>query len=236
MSLRFVTRNLKYLWLVLLSTLVCLLFHPGTLDAIAGDQDRILAVVQSMETVFKKLEDYSCEVEQIFYQNGVEDQRYLFKFYFKKEKKIRVDFSQPHPGLTIIYNDEEKEATVIPFRSLPTLRLRLSVTSPLLKTLAGQRINQTDMGYFIDFVLKNLRKVPQRENTFYEDDQRVELLLRALDYIKGKSLEKYRISISKRFWLPTRIERYGSDGKLLEASDIKNYVINTHLEDSFFLP
>ncbi len=221
--------------LILLSTFFCLLY-PGSFDVVAGDEDRILAVVQNMETAFKRLEDYSCEVEQVFFQNGVEDQRYLFKFYFKKEKRIRVDFSQPHPGLTIIYNDEEKEATVIPFRSLPTLKLRLSVNSPLLKTLAGQRINQTDLGYFIDFVFENLRKVPQKENTFYEDEQRVEFPLKALDYIKGKSLEKYRISISKRFWLPTRIERYSSEGKLLEVSDIKNYVINTHLGDSFFLP
>ncbi len=220
---------------ILLLALFCLP-HPGSFDVVAGNEDRVLAVVQSMETAFKRLEDYSCEVEQAFFQNGVEDQRYLFKFYFKKEKKIRVDFSQPHPGLTIVYKDKEKEATVFPFRSLPTLKLRLSVNSPLLKTLAGQRINQTDMGYFIDFVLKNLTKVPQRESTFHEDEQRVEFLLRALDYIKGKSLEEYRISISKRYWLPTRIERYGSDGKLLEVSDIRNYTINTHLEDSFFLP
>ncbi len=221
--------------LILLPVLTCL-FPLGNLDAVAGEEDRILAVAESMQRAFKALEDYSCEVEQVFYQNGVEDQRYLFKFYFKKVKKIRVDFSQPHPGLTIIYKDEEKEATVIPFRSMPTLRLRLSVVSPLLKTLAGQRINQTDMGYFIDFVFKNLRKVTQRENTFDEDEQRFEFVLRALDYIKGRSLEKYRISISKQFWLPIRIERYGSDGKLLEVSDIKNYVLNAHLKDSFFLP
>ncbi len=221
--------------LILLPVVTCL-FSLGNFDAAARGEDRILAVAESMQKAFRGLEDYSCEVEQVFYQNGVEDQRYLFKFYFKKVKKIRVDFLQPHPGLTIIYKDEEKEATVIPFRSMPTLRLRLSVVSPLLKTLAGQRINQTDMGYFIDFVFKNLRKVTQRENTFDEDEQRFEFVLRALDYIKGRSLEKYRISISKQFWLPIRIERYGSDGKLLEVSDIKNYVLNAHLKDSLFLP
>ena len=221
--------------LISLYALVCLL-HPGKFDVFAGEEDRILAAVQNMETAFRMLEDYSCEVEQIFYQNGMEDQRYRFKFYFKKVKRIRVDFLQPHPGLTIIYKDEETEATVIPFRSLPALRLRLSVDSPLMKTLAGQRINQTDMGYFIDFVLKNLKKERQKEKTFYEDEQRFEFVLWALDYIAGKSLEKYRISISKQFWLPIRIERYSPEGKLLEVSDIKNYVLNAHLEDSFFMP
>jgi outer membrane lipoprotein-sorting protein len=222
--------------LILFPALVCLLFHPGNFDTVAGDQDRILAVAQHMEATFKGVEDYSCEVEQIFYQNGEENQRYRFKFYFKKEKRIRVNFSNPHPGLTVIYNDDETEATVLPFRSLPALKFRLSVNNPLLKTLAGQRINQTDMGYFIDFLAKNLKKVDQKENTFYEDEQRVEFLFWAMDYVEGKSLEKYRISISKKYWLPIRIERYGSEGKLLEVSDIKNYVLNAHLEDKFFLP
>lgn len=222
--------------LIPFSAIVCLLFHPGNFEAIPGDKDRILAVAQHMEAAFKGVEDYSCEVEQIFYQNGTENQRYRFKFYFKKGKKIRVDFSHPHPGLTIIYNDDETKATVIPFRSSPVFKFRLSVDNPLMKTLAGQRINQTDMGYFIDFLSKNLKKVDQKENTFYEDEQRVEFVFRAMDYIEERSLEKYRISISKKYWLPIRIERYNSEGKLLEISDIKNYVLNAHLEDKFFLP
>ena len=222
--------------LIVFSALICLLSHSGNFDAVAGEEDRILAVAQHMEEAFKGVEDYSCEVEQIFYQNGTENQRYRFKFYFKKGKKIRVDFSRPHPGLTIIYNDDETKATVIPLRSSPVFKFRLSVDNPLMKTLTGQRINQTDMGYFIDFLSKNLRKVKQKENTFYEDEQRVEFLFRAMDYIEERSLEEYRISISKKYWLPIRIERYSSEGKLFEVSDIKNYVLNAHLEDRFFLP
>ncbi len=221
--------------LIPLFALTCLL-SLDHFDAFAREEDRILAVAESMETAFRRLEDYSCEVEQIFYQKGEENQRYRFKFYFKKLKKVRVDFSQPHPGLTIIYNDEEKEATVIPFRSLPTLKLRLSVNSSLLKTLAGQRINQTDMGYFIRFVFKNLRSVDQKENEFREDNERVEFLLWAMDYIAEKFPEKYRISISRKHWLPIRIERYDSKGRRLEVTHIRNYVVNAHLEDKFFIP
>jgi outer membrane lipoprotein-sorting protein len=222
--------------LILFSALACLLEHPGNFAAVAGDEDRILAVAQHMEAAFKEVKDYSCEVDQIFYQNGAENQRYRFKFYFKKPKKIRVDFSHPHPGLTVIYKDGETKATVIPFRFSPAFKFRLSVDNPMLKTLAGQRINQTDMGYFIDFLSKNLKKVEQKENTFHEDEQRVEFIFRAMDYIEERSLEKYRISISKKYWLPIRIERYSSEGELLEVSDIKNYVLNAHLEDKFFLP
>ena len=220
----------------ILFSLACLLLSFGSPEAVARDEDRILAVAQNMETAFKRVEDYTCEVEQIFYQDGREDQRYHFKFYFKKEKKIRVDFSHPHPGLTILYKDAETKATVIPFRSSPAFRFRLSIDNPLMKTLAGQRINQTDMGYFIDFLSKNLRRVDQKENAFYEDEQRVDFIFQAMDYIEERSLEKYRISISRKYWLPVRIERYSSEGKLLEVTDIQNYVLNAHLEDKFFLP
>jgi len=220
-------------------TLLALAFLPlqfVSLEATAEDRDRILAIAQNMEAAFKKLEDYTCEVEQIFYQDGVENQRYLFKFYFKKETKIRVDFSQPHSGLVIFYNDKDKEATVMPFRLLPSLKFRISVDNPLMKTLAGQRINQTDMGYFIRFMFKNLKGVEQKENDFREDNERVEFLFWAMDYIEEKFPEKYRISVSKKYWLPIRIERYDLQDRPLEVTDIRNYILDTHPQDRFFIP
>lgn len=219
-----------------LLALACLLLHFENLEATAGNEDRILVVAQNMEAAFKKLEDYTCEVEQVFYKDGVENQRYLFKFCFKKEKKIRVDFHQPHSGLTIFYKDEEKDATVMPLRSLPGLKFRISVDTPLMKTLAGQRINQTDMGYFIKFMFKNLRSVEQKENEFREDNERVEFLFWAWDYVEEKSPEKYRITISKKYWLPIRIERYNLENTQLEVTDIRNYALNARLQDKFFIP
>jgi outer membrane lipoprotein-sorting protein len=219
-----------------LLALAPLLLQFENLEGTAGNEDRILVVAQNMEAAFRKLEDYTCDVEQIFYRDGAESQRYLFKFHFKKEKKIRVEFSRPYSGLIIFYHDEEKEATVVPLRSLSGLKFRLSVDHPLLKTLAGQRINQTDMGYFIKFMFKNLRSVEQKENEFRENGERVEFLFWAWDYVEEKSAEKYRISISKKHWIPIRIERYDLEDKRLEVTDIRNYVLNARFEDKFFIP
>jgi len=201
-----------------------------------SEENRVLAIVQRMESAFKTIENYTCGVEQTFYQDGAEDQHYRFKFHFKRTKKIRVDFSHPYSKLTIFYIDGEKEATVMPFRFMPELKFRFSIDNPMIKTQAGQRIDQTDMGYFIDFMSKNLQRVKQGEDEFYEDEQRVRFLFWAKDYIEEKSLEKYRISISKRHWLPIRIERYSLEGKPLEITDIQNYTINTHLEEKLFSP
>jgi len=78
-----------------------------------SDENRVLTVIEKMEALFKTTEDYTCEVEQIFYHDGVEDQRYRFKFYFKRDKKIRVDFSHPYPALTLFFEEGEKKATDI---------------------------------------------------------------------------------------------------------------------------
>ena len=71
--------------------------RPAAASGLSGE-NRVLAVVEAMDAAFKQVKDYTCDVEQIFYKGGSEDQRFRFKFYFKKEKKIRVDFSSPYPG------------------------------------------------------------------------------------------------------------------------------------------
>ncbi len=211
---------------------VIVFFSPSE----GAEENRVLAIVQKMESAFKTVEDYTCEVEQIFYQDGEEDQRYRFKFYFKRGKNIRVDFSQPYSSLTIFYREGDKRAIVLPLRFLPAMRFQFSIDNPNLLTPAGQRINQTDMEYFINFLSNNLKKVKQGTDEFYEDKDQVRFWLWGLDYIEGKNLEKYRIFISKQNWLPIRIERYHLKGKPLEVSIIQNYAINTGLNDKLFVP
>jgi len=219
----------------MLATLLLPIAQPISLSE-GSEEDRIFSIVQKMESAFKAVEDYTCEVDQIFYRDGVTDQHYRFKFYFKRDKKVRVDFSSPYRGLSIFYSEGDKDATVAPFRFVPTLRFRFSIDNPMIKTLAGQRIDQTDMGYFIQFISKNLKGVKQREDEFYESGDQVTFLLWAMDYIEERYLEKYRITISKKNWLPTHIERYNLEGKPIESTDIKKYTVNTHLEDKLFHP
>jgi outer membrane lipoprotein-sorting protein len=200
------------------------------------EENRILTVVKKMEASFQEVEDYTCEVEQVFYRGGVEEQRYRFKYYFKKKKRIRVDFYYPYPTLSLFYTGGDSEVTALPLRSFAFLRFHLSVNNPKIQTLAGQKMNQTDMGYFIEFLSENLKKVPQGEEGFEENGSQVRFWFQALDYIRGKNIERYRISISKETWLPVRIERHTLEEELLESSLIKNYTVNTHLEDKFFQP
>jgi outer membrane lipoprotein-sorting protein len=198
-------------------------------------ENEILAVVQRMVSVLEKVEDFTCETEVTYYKEGVEDQRWRVKFFFKKEKKFRVDFSSPYKGVSIFYRGGDEELIVRPFGFLPALRFSLSIDAAIARTPSGQRIDQTDVGYFIRFVFNNLRSIEQRENEFHEDEERITFLFWAMDYLEGKSLEKYRVFVSKKIWLPLRVERYDYEGKLIELIIFKNHTINSHLEDTVFV-
>jgi outer membrane lipoprotein-sorting protein len=226
----------KRIWIFFLLTFMLGSVVSLTPLRVGSEENRVLAVVQKMDAFFKTVENYSCEVEQIFYQNGEESQRYRFKYYFKRGKKIRVDFSHPYSSLTIFYRGGDGDATVMPFRSLPALKFRFSIDNPIILTPTEQRINQTDMEYFLSFLLKNLETVKQKIDEFSEDQDQIKFWIWAMDYINEKGLEKYRVFISKRNWLPIRIERYPLEGKPLEVSIIQNYTTNTGLQDKLFNP
>jgi outer membrane lipoprotein-sorting protein len=196
----------------------------------------VMAVAEKMEAAFKGVKDYTCDIEQVFFKNGVEEERRHFTFYFKREKKIRVDFSSPHSGMTVLYQGNAEAVTVIPLRFLPFIRLHYPVDDPRVRTPAGQRVSQSDIGYFIEFLFRSLKTVQQGEAEYREEGNRITFQFRALDFTKGTSVEKYRVTLLRMNWLPVRIERYTQEGKSIEIDIIQNYRINTGLEDNFFVP
>ena len=200
------------------------------------EENRVRSVAEKMRSVFQAIEDYASEVEQIYFKDRVEDQRFRFKYFFKKPDKIRVDFTYPYPGLILYYRQGEKKATLRPFPSFPSLKFRLSIDSSIIKTPTGQQISQTDMVFFIGFLFRNQAEVPQKDTQFQEEKDQINFLLWARDYVKGEWPEKYRIFVSTQNWFPVRIERYSPEGHPIEISIIQNYVFNSNLEDSFLTP
>jgi len=103
------------------------------------------------------------------------------------------------------------------------MRKQICVISTFILTgFIVSPLDQTGMGYFIDFVVQNLNRVEQSGNEFDEGSRQTRFLLWAMDYIHGRSLEKYLISISNKYRLPVRIERYSLADVLIEVSVMKN--------------
>jgi len=202
----------------------------------ATERNRVAEAIGNLRAHFQKLEDYSCEVEQSYFQKGEETQRIFFTYYFRKDGQVRIDFAYPQSGATLFYRKGEPKATVLPIRSLPALRLRVSVQSPFLRTYTGQQIDQTDMEYFIDFLERSLAETRQPDFDFKEGGEDVAFWISARDYLRGKDMEKYRLTLSKSLWLPLRIERYSLENNPLEKSLLQNYILNARPGDKFFRP
>ena len=202
----------------------------------AQEGSRVRELAEKMKTAFEGVQDYSSEVEQIYFKDGVESERHRFKYFFKKPRWIRVEFIQPHSGLTVFYQRGEKGATLRPFPSLPSLQFNFSIDSSIIKTPTGQSINQTDMIFFIDFLFRNLAGVPQQDSQFRDQEDPVHFLFWGRDYVKGEIPERYHIFISRQSWFPVRIERYSPEGKPMEISIIRNYVFNARPPDGSFTP
>ncbi len=200
------------------------------------EQDRVLQTVLRMKATLDGITDYTCEVDQAYYSDEKEAHRYRFRFFFKLGKKIRIEFLDPYSGLIIYYHGGKGDATVVPFPVLSFLKIRLSLDNPMIRTPTGQRVDQTDMDYFIQFLLKNLSGPGHGEGEYHEDQDSVHFSLTAMDYLQGQEMERYRISVSKSYWLPTRIERYTLQGRLVERSIIGNYLLNQGLGEELFGP
>lgn len=56
----------------------------------------------------------------------------------------------------------------------------------------------------------------------------------ARDYLQGKTLEKYCVTLSREIWLPLRIERYSLENIPIEKSLLHHYIRNARPGDEFF--
>lgn len=226
----------KSFWIFLLLVLMLLEVTSLATSSEISPQNKILGIVQKMISEFEKIRDFTFETEVIYYKEGLEDEQWHIKFFFKKNKKFRVDFYHPYKGVSVFYKGGEEEVTVRPLRFIPVVKFHLSIDNSMVKAPSGQRIDQTDIEYFIRFIFKNLKSIQQRENEFQEDGEQIKFSFWALDYIEGKYLEKYRVFVSNKIWFPIRVERYNLGGEPVEVIIFKNHVINANLEDKLFLP
>jgi outer membrane lipoprotein-sorting protein len=220
-------------WIALF-TLTCIT-HAGVV-APKTASSHVLAVTQKIQSSFAIVQNYTCEVENTYYSNGVIDEVYRLMFYYRKGGRYRMDFIHPHKGTSIFYTEGDDEFSVRPFKSIAFFVFRVSVDSFLFKSPSGQRVDQTSIEHFVLFLVRNLTFVQQEEIDVHEENTTIQFRLRALDYIEGKHPEHYRIVISKENWLPVRFERYNADNIPLEITVFKKYVLNGSFDDGFFEP
>jgi outer membrane lipoprotein-sorting protein len=188
---------------------------------------KIVALAEKMISIVEEVEGFQCKTEIQYYREGKEYKRYRFTFYTNKSGEIRLRFSRPYPGVRAFYRKGDDKITVQPFRFLPIVKFRLSLTNPRVISPSGQRIDQGTLEYLIQFFYENCELIQQRESHYSDEGDEIDCTYWARDYTeKGEELNRYRLVVSKENWFPTRIERFGPEGIPIEVITFHEYEIH----------
>ena len=209
-------------------TLSALVFIEGveqSASPVYSSGDRIVALAEKMISVVEGVEDFQCNTEIQYFREGKEYKRYRFVFFTEKSGTVRLRFSRPYPGVSAFYKKGDEKVTVQPFRFLPIVKFRLSLTNPRVISPSGQRIDQGTMEYLIQFFYDNCDVIRKNDGQFIEEGDKIDCMFWAKDYTGKEELNRYRLVVSKKNWFPARIERYNQKEEPIEVITFNDYEI-----------
>ncbi len=219
---------------------ICLLVlvMSFTLDLWAGlsqpRREQLMGFVEKMEASSAQLEEYQTETEVTEFRKGrvVATKRFLYTF--KKPNHVRIDMVIPHQGMILVYPDHDGKVAVKPGGWAGFLKLHLSLDSPLLRSSAGQRIDQTDLGLLIRNIAHSLTDRRRGEIKAAEQDGRVLIEVLAEDHFLVGVVTLFRFSIDKARWLPVGVEEFTPDGIPKRKVIFRNLRTSRGIPDAFF--
>ncbi len=202
--------------------------------AYAGNLPDAAALVKRMEAAYARVNDYRMRVEiRIFRDDGSFRKKDIL-YTFKKPKSIRLDLKEPHPGMIVVYPDEEGKAVVQPPGVARFLKLHLATDSSLLVEPPGQRIDQTDLGLLIRHISHSVSDQRRGEPEISEENGRIRIQVTAADHFRAGVVTRYVFWIDEQTWLPAGVEESTPDGRLERTISFKNLETNIGVPDTFF--
>jgi|GEM_PF-443460 len=208
-----------------------ILILPSAAQAASVGPDEI---VRNMEAAWSKVEDYRMRVEVTTFAKDGSASMEKFLYGFKKPGMIRLDFREPHPGMTVIYPDKEGKVFVRPSGLLRLFTLHLSLESRLLAVSSGQRIDQTDMGLLIRNIAHSLTDSRSGPISITEEGAIIRVRVLAADHFLPGVRTLYHFFIDSRLWLPERVEEATPSGKKKRVVAFFEVRTNTAIPDDFF--
>jgi len=196
--------------------------------------EEIVELIGKMKTAIAAVDDYQTETEVREYRDGrlVDTKRFLYSF--KKPDHIRIDLETPHPGMVLVYPDEEGKVVVEPFGWARFLRLHLPPDSGVLVTSAGQGIDQTDLGLLVQNMAHSLTDRRHGEITVSQEDGRLCLEVMAENHFRPKVLTRYRFFIDEKRWLPVEVQERTLEGMLQRHVIFHSLRTSIGIPDTFF--
>ena len=105
---------------------------------------------------YRTVESYRVTIHSIHADGEVH-----IRYYYKKPGFVRMEFIRPHAGSVLIYNPYTRGVRLWPFGIKHFLELNLSPGNPLIRSLSGQRVDQSDVGVLFE----NIHALQEGGNT-----------------------------------------------------------------------
>ncbi len=191
-------------------------------------------LISRMEAAWMQVNDYRTTVDIKAYtrDNAVEHEK--FRYTFKKPEHIRLDFETPHPGMVLVYPDNDGKVVVQPGGLARLLKLHLSTDNRLLRNASGQRVDQTHIGILIRNIARSLTDQRRGPVEIVKDNGYVKVSVLSSDHFRPQVITFYRFFIDAAVWLPTRVEELTPEGKMERDITFQGLKINNGFPDSLF--
>lgn len=186
------------------------------------------------EARFRALTTYQVTVRS----TAADGERQVIRYFYRKPGWVRMDFTQPHRGLVLIYDPAARKVRLWPFGLHHAPALTFAPGNPLVRSRSGQRIDRSDVGA----LLANLLQLRARGSMAPLGD--MELATRpvvGMDIVGGAGnavagVHRYRVWLAHDTWFPLRVESFDAGASLIETVDMSDVEIDVTFPERFFAP
>lgn len=183
---------------------------------------------------FQTLDTYQATLRSI----AADGERQVIRYSYRKPGWVRMEFSQPHRGLVLIYDPDVRKVRLWPFGLHRAPVLAFSPDNPLLRSRGGQRVDRSDVGTLLANLLELRAHGSMAPLDGFEFAGRPALGfdIAGAAGVSVAGVHRYRVWLARDTLFPVKVESFDAAGALIETVDMDDAEINVAFPDQFFTP
>ncbi len=160
------------------------------------------------------------------------------RYYYKKPGFVRMEFIRPHDGVLLIYNPDTRRVRVWPFGAEHFPEFSLSPGNPLIQSLSGIRVDQSDVG----MLFENIRTLQAGGNTEMLGEESIggrmalHFIVTGAGGIAVANVHRRELWLDMASQFPVKVISRDLRDAIIETVTMEDLKINTTLPEAFFNP
>lgn len=186
------------------------------------------------ESCFQSLSTYQATLQS----TSADGERQVIRYSYRKPGWIRMEFSQPHRGLVLIYDPAARKVRLWPFGLQHAPALAFSPDNPLLRSRGGQRVDRSDVGT----LLASLMQLRASGSIAPLGDMALATRPAMGFDITGSAgaavanVHRYRVWLARDTLFPLEVASFDAGDHLIETVDMSDAEIDVAFPARFFTP